>query len=278
MFSLYSPYSSFRTFFQLLWRAYCHFRPTKEERWRRSSSRLVSKMALIVLPSSVFSSSSSSSTGYVSRPSMGVKKRRNLRKSISTLFFVVLGDGPCSVLRSVFCSLSFFFSFFFSFSFVLFCSRSRSLCRSRSRPLSCSLSCSFSCSLSRSLSCSVSCSLLVLFCLSWSFLFCVSFSPVSSCVRVYRFPLLPAGRALFFFSLFLCLAFLMLALIFFPPVPSPFPFFFFFPVLRLAFLGGSSHVWVIIHWVSLLILVVFLRIAFLLCNCWYRFAFCVLFS
>ena len=123
MFSLYSPYSSFRTFFQLLWRAYCHFRPTKEERWRRSSSRLVSKMALIVLPSSVFSSSSSSSTGYVSRPSMGVKKRRNLRKSISTLFFVVLGDGPCSVLRSV-----------FLFSLVLFlvqfCSRlilSRSL-------------------------------------------------------------------------------------------------------------------------------------------------------
>ena len=89
-------------FSQLLERGRDHIRPTQEERWRHSSSRLLSKMAPIILPSSVFSSSSSS-TGYVSRRSMGLKKQRNLRKSISTLFLIIiLGDGHCFVLRSVF--------------------------------------------------------------------------------------------------------------------------------------------------------------------------------
>ena len=74
VFSLYSPYSSFRTFSQLLERGRDHFRPTQEERWRRPLSRFVSKTAPIYHLSSVISSSSSSSIGYVSRPPTGVGK------------------------------------------------------------------------------------------------------------------------------------------------------------------------------------------------------------
>ena len=109
-------------FFQLLEGVRDHFRPTQEERWRHSSSRLLSKMAPIILPSSVFSSSSSS-TGYVSRSPMGRILRQSssapLRRRLNFRWWGLFG-----FLIFCFVSLCFalFFSFLFSLSFPLFLS------------------------------------------------------------------------------------------------------------------------------------------------------------
>ena len=83
VFSLYSPYSSFRTFFSIARARRGHLRSTQEERWRRPSSRFVFKTAPIYLLSSVFSSSSS--TGYVSLLSMGVEKEPLHQRQPSSL-------------------------------------------------------------------------------------------------------------------------------------------------------------------------------------------------
>ena len=176
----------------------------------------------------------------------------------------------------VFLSLSFMFSFSFSFLFcfsfsfvpflVFFC-----FFRSVSRPVFVPL---FSFSFSpfffffSSFVCFVS---VVLFCFRFLSFVLFLFSPVSSCVWVCRFPVLPVWRAFLFLPF--CALFFSRWRRFFPPIPSPFLFFFFSPILRLAFLGGSSYVSINIDWALLLILVVVLRFAFLLYNYRCRFAF-----
>ena len=289
---------------QLLERGRDNFRPTQEERWRRLSSRFVSKMAPIALPSSVFSSSSS--TGYIPLLSMGVEKDSpsvEFRASSLSSFFRWCGDSDCvceyvhggvGVLLGLSCSffvlcviLSGFLSFSFSFSSSFFFSFSSSFSFSFSFLFGLLFSFSFSLVLflflvlclvlPRSLFVSfvfvfslLFFRLFVLFVFLW---FCLcflsfvlfSFSPVPLAFGcVVCVSLSCQFGALFSLSLFLCLIFLALALVFSPLFPLRFFPFLFSCFTPCVFRGLVSLL--DYYWVLLLVLVVVLRIAFLLCN------------
>ena len=187
-------------FSQLLERGRDHFRPTQEERWRRSSSRFVSKMAPIYLLSSVFSSSSS--IGYVSLLSMGVEDPPAVEfRASSSSFF--LGDVGILIARVGVCmevwvcflvSLILFVVLFLALSFCLV------LCCFL--PFSLSVSFSFS----------------FLFSFSFSFLLSFSsFSLVFSCsLLVFRFLCRVFFRS--FFPFFFFVFFLSLVSCFTPRV------------------------------------------------------------
>ena len=73
----------------------------------------------------------------------------------------------------------------------------------------------------------------VLFCFRFLSFVLFLFSPVSSCVWVCRFPVLPVWRAFLFLPF--CALFFSRWRRFFPPVPSPFLFFFFLLFYALRF-------------------------------------------